>query len=67
MCCEKGALRVVDISDLPNTGNLVELLLKRALSRQVDQLFAYRAGVDEGTPPLLTFTLDEPTIKERDW
>ncbi len=30
MCCEKGALRVVDISDLPNTGNLVELLLKRA-------------------------------------
>ena len=43
------------------------LLLKRALSRQVEQLFAYRAGVDEGTPPLLTFTLDEPTIKERDW
>lgn len=43
------------------------LLLKRALSRSVESLFAYRAGVDEGTPPLLTFTLEEPKIKERDW
>lgn len=43
------------------------LLFKRALSRRVERLFAYRAGVDEGTPPLLAFTLDEPTIKERDW
>ena len=44
------------------------LLLKRALSRQVENLFAYRAGVDvEGTPPLLTFALEEPKIKERDW
>ena len=43
------------------------LMLKRALSRKVEDLFAYRAGVDEGTPPLLTFTLEEPKIKERDW
>lgn len=44
------------------------LLLKRALSRQVESLFAYRAGVDtEGQPPLLTFALEEPKIKERDW
>lgn len=44
------------------------LLLKRSLSRQVEQLFAYKAGVDvEGVPPLLTFTLEEPKIKERDW
>lgn len=44
------------------------LLLKRALNRQVENLFAYKAGVDtEGTAPLLTFTLDEPKIKERDW
>jgi len=44
------------------------LLLKRALSRQVDKLFAYRAGVDiEAVPPLLTFALEEPKIKERDW
>lgn len=44
------------------------LLLKRSLSRQVENLFAYRAGVDvEGTPPLLTFALDEPKITERDW
>lgn len=44
------------------------LLLKRSLSRQVEQLFSYKAGVDtQGTPPLLTFTLEEPKIKERDW
>ena len=43
------------------------LLLKRSLSRRVENLFAYQAGVDQGTPPLLTFTLDEPSIKERDW
>ena len=44
------------------------LLLKRSLSRQVENLFSYRAGVDvEGAPPLLTFALEEPKIKERDW
>ena len=44
------------------------LLLKRTLNRQVETLFAYRAGVDvEGTPPLLTFSLEEHGIKERDW
>lgn len=43
------------------------LLLKRALSRRVEDLFAYRAGIDEGRPPLLTFSLDEPAIKERHW
>jgi len=44
------------------------LMLKRALNRQVENLFAYKAGVDiEGTPPLLTFLLEEPKIKERDW
>ena len=44
------------------------LLLKRSLSRQVENLFAYRAGVDvEGPPPLLTFAMEEPKIKERDW
>ena len=44
------------------------LMLKRALGRQVESLFAYRSGVDaEGRPPLLTFALEEPKIKERDW
>ena len=44
------------------------LMLKRALSRRVESLFAYRAGVDaEGRPPLLAFALEEPKIKERDW
>ena len=44
------------------------LLLKRSLCRQVENLFAYRAGVDvAGPPPLLTFAMEEPKIKERDW
>lgn len=44
------------------------LMFKRALNRQVESLFAYKAGVDiEAAPPLLTFTLEEPRIKERDW
>ena len=43
------------------------LLLKRSMSRSVEKLFAYRAGLDEGTPPLLTFSLEEPRIKERNW
>ena len=43
------------------------LLLKRSISRSVESLFSYRAGIDEGTPPLLTFTIEEPSIKERDW
>lgn len=43
------------------------LLLKRSLTRRVEDLFAYRAGVDvDGRPPLLTFALEEPTIKEGD-
>jgi len=44
------------------------LMLKRALNRQVENLFAYKAGVDiEAKPPLLTFALEEPKIKERNW
>jgi ferredoxin len=44
------------------------LMLKRALNRQVENLFAYKAGVNiEAVPPLLTFIVEEPTIKERDW
>ncbi|KAF4531318.1 hypothetical protein B566_EDAN019422, partial [Ephemera danica] len=44
------------------------LLLKRSLSRSVEALFEYQAGVDpKATPPLQTFTIEEPRIKERDW
>jgi ferredoxin len=44
------------------------LLLKRSLSRRVEELFTYKAGIDiEGTPPLLTFQIEEPKIKERAW
>ncbi|MDR1947553.1 MAG: 4Fe-4S binding protein [Desulfovibrio sp.] len=42
------------------------LKLKRALSRRVEKLFGYKAGGGD-TPPLLTFLVEEPTIKERDW
>ncbi len=48
--------------------NIPVLLFKRAMGRRVGELFAYRPGVDiEGKPPLLTFSVEEPTIKERDW
>jgi ferredoxin len=44
------------------------LLLKRALSRAVGQLFGHAAGLDpEAKPPLLTFQVEERTIKEREW
>jgi coenzyme F420-reducing hydrogenase beta subunit len=43
------------------------LKLKRALSRRVEDLFNYKAGLEDATPPLLTFTVEESTIKERDW
>ncbi|MDR3175812.1 MAG: 4Fe-4S binding protein [Desulfovibrio sp.] len=43
------------------------LTLKRAFSRQVEGLFGYTAGLDQGMPPLLTFKLEEPAIKEREW
>lgn len=44
------------------------LLLKRSLSKQVEQLFDYRAGMDSAAmPPLLSFCVEEAKIKERDW
>ncbi|MDR0827695.1 MAG: 4Fe-4S binding protein [Desulfovibrio sp.] len=44
------------------------LTLKRAFSRQVEDMFGYMAGIDVNTtPPLLTFRLEEPEIKEREW
>jgi len=44
------------------------LLLKRALSRAVEGLFGHSAGLDPETrPPLLTFQVEERTIKEKAW
>lgn len=44
------------------------LLLKRCLSRGVEHLFFYKAGLDpEATPPLMTFEVEERRIKEREW
>ena len=43
-------------------------LFKRAMGRATAQLFGYAAGVNpEEKPPLQTFKVEEPTIKERDW
>jgi long-chain acyl-CoA synthetase len=44
-CAAKGAVRVVDISDLPKTGNLVELFLNRADARgEAPFLWAKKGG-----------------------
>ncbi|SBV90991.1 4Fe-4S ferredoxin iron-sulfur binding domain protein [uncultured delta proteobacterium] len=43
-------------------------LFKRTLGRAALNLFDYKAGTNvETTPPLQTFMVEEPTIKERDW
>ena len=43
-------------------------LLKRTLGRAALNLFDYKAGTSvEDVPPLQTFAMEEPTIKERDW
>ncbi len=43
-------------------------LFKRTLGRAALTLFDYKAGTNvEDTPPLQTFMMEEPTIKERDW
>lgn len=44
------------------------LLLKRSMSRSIEQLFGYEAGVTlDATLPLLSFEIEEHRIKERDW
>lgn len=44
------------------------LLLKRSMSKSIEQLFGYEAGVSlEATLPLLSFEVEEHRIKERDW
>ena len=43
------------------------LLLKQQFGRAIRQIFGYGAGLDVGaTPPLLTYQVEEPTIKEHD-
>ncbi len=43
-------------------------LFKRTLGRAALNLFDYKAGTDpEAVPPLQTFAMEEPAIKERDW
>lgn len=43
-------------------------LFKRALGRAALNLFDYKAGTNvQDVPPLQTFKMEEPTIKERDW
>lgn len=42
--------------------------IRRKINKEIKELFAYEAGIDpEATPPLYTFEVEEPTIKEREW
>ena len=44
------------------------LLLRRTLSRRVEDLFGFEAGVKtDAEQPLQTFKIEEPRIKERHW
>ncbi|NMC48058.1 MAG: 4Fe-4S ferredoxin [Desulfovibrio sp.] len=44
------------------------MALKRALNRQISELFDYRAGLDpEAIPPLFTFREEEDRIGEKKW
>ena len=41
--------------------------LKQQFGRMIKKIFSYGAGLDvNATPPLLTYQVEEPTIKERD-
>ncbi|WP_319776785.1 4Fe-4S dicluster domain-containing protein [Maridesulfovibrio sp.] len=44
------------------------LLFKKKFNKEIKEVFNYEAGLDpEATPPLQTFKIDEPTIKEKEW
>jgi ferredoxin len=61
-CTECGACERACPVDIPL------LLLKRKLSKEVLELFDYRAGTDpEVKPPLLSFKVKEEHINERGW
>ena len=41
--------------------------LKQQFGRMIQKIFSYGAGLDvKATPPLLTYQVEEPTIKEHD-
>jgi formate dehydrogenase subunit beta len=42
--------------------------IRRKINKEIKELFAYEAGINqEDTPPLYTFKVEEPTIKEKEW
>jgi formate dehydrogenase subunit beta len=42
--------------------------IRRKINKEIKELFAYEAGVNpDDTPPLYTFKVEEPTIKESEW
>jgi ferredoxin len=44
------------------------MLLRRKMNSEVREVFNYEAGLDpHGTPPLLTFKVEEDNIPEREW
>lgn len=48
--------------------NIPLMLLRRKMNKEVRNVFNYDAGLDpHGTPPLLTFKIEEDNIPEREW
>ena len=44
------------------------LLFKKKFNKEIKEVFDYEAGLDpKATPPLQTFKIEEPTIKEKEW
>ena len=42
--------------------------IRKKINKEIKELFGYEAGVNlEVTPPLYTFQVEEPAIKEREW
>ena len=42
--------------------------IRKKINKEIKELFGYEAGVNlEVTPPLYTFQVEEPAIREREW
>jgi formate dehydrogenase subunit beta len=61
-CTECGECERVCPMDIPI------LAMRSQMNKEIEELFDYEAGVDANArPPLYTFQVEEPTIKERGW
>ena len=42
--------------------------IRRKINKEIKELFDYEAGISvDDTPPLHTFKVEEPSIKEKEW